>query len=215
MALSLSSYAADNYFPYRFFGGVWQEELFPAGEIRPSGFVQSVVFGVPRLDFTLFANSFIEDATFGTPRLDFTLFANGFIEDFLFGNNKILSPNFPLDVKVSLQDSTRIHVTPLKTVNIRPLLSTDVPIHVSLQPTSDINTKLIEDNLIQVKAKLEQLGIKAQLVQPTQTNVTSEKEIGIKVQPQQNDEIRVQTETPEANVKIKLSELNEIKVKKE
>jgi hypothetical protein len=154
MAYTLSNYAADRYFPYAFFGGVWPAE---AGlVIYPAGFDVSVEFGTPHINLPQVINpeTFEQIVQFGVPAIEIYkyIYVPELDQIVAFGVPKLLSPEWPLNLDTKILSGEILQVETEAEQDFDVVLAKMDEIGATTSTEQDFDVKLLSNTAFFAKA---------------------------------------------------------------
>jgi hypothetical protein len=169
VAYTLSNYAADRYFPYSFFGGVWPAE---AGlVIYPAAFDVSVEFGTPYINLPQVINpeTFEQIVQFGTPAIEIYkyIYVPELDQIVAFGVPKLLSPEWPLNLDTKILSGEILQLETETEQDFDVVLTKLNEIGVSTSPEQDFDVKLLSNTAFFAKAT-QSTTIKAKKVETSE-----------------------------------------------
>ena len=154
MAYTLSNYAADNYFPYSFFGGVWPAE---AGlVIYPASFDVAVEFGIPHVNLPqiIRPDTFEQIIQFGTPAIEIYkyIYVPELDQIVAFGVPKLLSPEWPLNLDAKILSGEILQIETETQPDFDVVLTKLDEIGVNTSTEQDFGAKLLSNTVFFAKA---------------------------------------------------------------
>ena len=182
MAYTLSNYAADRYFPYSFFGGVWPAE---AGlVIYPSSFDVSVEFGTPLVNLPqiIRPEGFEQIIQFGVPAIEIHkyIYVPELDQIVAFGTPKLLSPEWPLNLDTKILSGEILQVETETERDFDVVLTKLDEINAATSTEQDFDIKLLSNTAFFAKTT-PSTGIGAKKISPSESikaSPTGEEDMG-------------------------------------